>query len=173
VTDLYRKIIADRSGLEKIVARIPGFRGYKEMSARREADRMIREHVVQALKEQMQRLVAIEKKAMSGGNLSFVGKSKSAKTNYQTFIDRVQTAAPGYSGFYSANKVGSEELERVYAFDAALIKYADEMRGILDALDHALTQKEKVDETLTALESLVIDANAAFGMRDNVVTEIV
>ncbi len=172
MSDLYNQIVSKRSGLERIIAKIPGFRGYKDMSARREADRMIRDHVVRLLKEQMARLVTLEKKLMSSGGLAAVGKTRNAKTNFQTFIDRINTAAPGYSGFYSAKKVGPEELDKIYAFDAALIDYVDHFSKAIDAINTAVDNKGNLDEAITALETLAQEANSAYTMRDNVLTGI-
>src|SRR5689334_23084790 len=108
MTDLYDKIASERNALQKIGMKIPGYRGYAEMEERRAADRMIREYVVRLLKEQMTQLVAVEKKLISKGGIKFASKSKSAKLNFQTFIDKVNTAMPGYA-FFSAIKVGKEE----------------------------------------------------------------
>lgn len=173
MTDLYNRIVSQHSGFERIMAYIPGYRGYKVASDRRAADRMMREHVVGALKEQMNRLIAIEKKQVSSGNLAFANQTRSAKLNFQTFIDRVNTAAPGYSGFYDAQKVGPNELEHIYAFDAALISYADKFREAIDSLDKALQTKEGLDATITGLETLAQEANTAYGLRDQVLTGLV
>jgi len=170
MTDLYQRIVGQRSGLENIMAKVPGYRGYKEASDRRAADRMIREHVVTLLKEQMNRLVNAEKKLMSSIGLSAAGKVRSAKMNFQTFIDKVNTAAPGYAGFYDAQKVGPDELAQIYNFDAALIDYADKFREKIDALDKAT--KETFDAAVADLEALAQEANSAFAMRENVLTGI-
>jgi hypothetical protein len=170
MTDLYQRIVGQRSSLENLMAKIPGYRGYKEASDRRAADRMIREHVVRLLKEQMNRLVGIEKKIISGGGLSHAGETRTAKTNFQTFIDRVNTATPGYSGFYDAKKVGPDELEKIYSFDAALIAYVDKFRTQLDALDKAAQAKDGLGDAISGLEALAQEANAAFTMRENVLT---
>jgi hypothetical protein len=172
MTDLYQRIVGQRSSLENLMAKIPGYRGYKEASDRRAADRMIREHVVRLLKEQMNRLVSIEKKIISGGGISHASETRTAKTNFQTFIDRVNTAAPGYSGFYDAKKVGPDELQKLYNFDAALVSYADKFRGQLDALDKAVQAKDDLGSAITALEALAQEANAAFTLRENVLTEL-
>jgi hypothetical protein len=167
-TDLYDRIVSQRSGLERILSKVPGYKGYKEATDRRNADRMIREHVVRALKEQMTRLVNVEKKLISGGGLSYASKTRSAKTNFQIFIDKVNTAAPGYSGFYDAKKVGSDELEKIYAFDAALLSYADKFSDAVDVLDKAAQTKEGMDTAVSDLENLAQEALAAYAMRDDV-----
>ncbi len=49
----------------------------------------------------------------------------------------MKAAAPGYSGFGEAVKVEAEELERIYSFDEALIRYIDKFDAALDALDQS------------------------------------
>jgi hypothetical protein len=172
MSDLYSRIVSQRGGLEKLLTHIPGYRGYAEMNARREADRLMREHVVRLLKGQMTRLIAVEKKMMNSGGLALVGQSRSAKTNFQIFIDKVNTAAPGYSGFYAAQKIGPEEMERIYAFDAALIEYVDRFKEAIDALDQAVTAREGIEEQIANLEMTATEANEAYALRDNLLTEI-
>jgi hypothetical protein len=171
MTDLYTRIVGQRSSLEELLAKVPGYRGYKEASDRRAADRMIREHVVKLLKEQMQRLIAVEKKILKGGGLSQAGQTRDAKMKFQTFIDRVNTAAPGYSGFFDAKKVGPDELARLYSFDEALLSYVDKFKATIDALGKA-AGSEGLDAAVTDLEALASEANSAYDLRDNVITEI-
>lgn len=172
MTDLYQRIVGQRSTLESLMAKVPGYRGYKEASDRRAADRLIRENVVQKLKEQLGRLINVEKKLITAGGLSQASKLRSAKMNFQTFIDRVNTAAPGYAGFYDAIKVGPDELARLYSFDAALVDYADKFRDKIDALDKAATSKENLDAAVADLETLDQEANSAFALRENVLTQL-
>jgi hypothetical protein len=172
MSDLYEKIVSQRSGFEKLMAKVPGYRGYKEASDRRAADRLIREHVVRLLKEQMTRLNPIEKKILSGGGLSFASKTREAKTQFQIFIDRVNTATPGYSGFYDSKKVGPDELDKIYSFDAALISYVDRFREAIDALDAAAGAKDTIDQAVTALEVLAREANDAFKLRESTLMDL-
>lgn len=172
MSDLYEKIVSQRSGFEKLMAKVPGYRGYKEASDRRAADRLIREHVVRLLKEQMTRLNPVEKKILSSGGLSFASKTREAKTQFQIFIDRVNTAAPGYSGFYDSKKVGPDELDKVYSFDAALIGYVDRFREAIDALDTAAGAKDTIDQAVTALEALAREANDAFKLRESTLMDL-
>lgn len=169
---LYEEIVSKRKGLERVMARIPGFRGYLERQARREADTMLREHIVKVLKEQMSRLISVEKKMLTGGGLAMAGKTSEAKTRYQTFIDRVNTAAPGYSGFFAAQKIGPEELEKIYSFDAALLEYGDRFREQIEYLEKMVEEKGDIDKAVDMLNDLAQEANSAFTMRDNVLTEL-
>jgi hypothetical protein len=172
MTDLYQRIAGQHSSLENLMSKVPGYRGYKGASDRRAADRMIREHVVTLLKEQMNRLVNVEKKLIAGGGLKYASQTRSAKTNFQTFIDRINTAMPGYAGFYDAQKVGPDELSRIYNFDAALISYVDKFREQIDGLDKAAQAKDGIDAAVSALEGLAQEANSAYTLRENVLKEL-
>lgn len=172
VDDLYAKIVGQRGGMQKLVARIPGFRGYSEMSARRQADRLIREYVAGELKQQLNRLPTIEKMILDEGGLAHMSKTRSAKSKFQTFVDRVATDVPGYSGFFDAMKVGSDDLEVIYAFDYALMEYVDAFKGKLDALQEAATTGQGVEEAIRTLDALTIEANQAYDMRENVLKGI-
>lgn len=170
--DLYARIVRERGKLESLAAKVPGFRGYMEMSARRQADRLIREHVVDQLKLQLNRLPTIEKALLDAGGLSTMSKTRSAKTKLQTFVDRVATDTPGYSGFFDVVKIDAEDLEVAYAFDRALLDYADKFKEKLDALHDAALKGEGVDEAIRDLDALTIEANDAYGLRDSVMKGI-
>lgn len=170
--NLYNRIVSERGSFERMVERLPGFGGYMEMSARRQADRMLREQVVARLKEQLNRLAQIEKTLLDNGGLSYMSKTRSAKTKFQTFIDRIATDAPGYSGFFDANKIDALDLQVVYAFDEALLDYVEKFRSRLDELNAAAMKNEGVDEQIRELDALTIEANEAYSLRENVLMGI-
>ncbi len=166
--DLYSRIVRERGSFEKLVAKIPGFRGYMELNARRQADRLIREHVAEQLRQQLNRLANIEKVLVDAGGLSYMSKTRSAKTKFQTFIDRIATDTPGYSGFFEAIKIGSDDLEIIYAFDSALLDYVTKFDDVLDDLQNVVATSEGVNEAITKLDALTIEANEAYSLRENV-----
>jgi hypothetical protein len=170
--DLYSRIVRERGSLEKLGERLPGFRGYMEMSARRQADRMIRDHVVTQLRQQLNRLVNIEKMLLDAGGLSYMSKTRSAKTKFQTFIDRIASDTAGYSGFFDAVKISEEDLAVVYSFDTALLDYVTKFSAALDALESATAGNDGVDEKIRALDALSVEANQAYSLRENVLMDI-
>ncbi|MBK8026089.1 MAG: hypothetical protein IPK19_33065 [Chloroflexi bacterium] len=172
MSDLYDQIVSQRGSLESLLARIPGFRGYVDKAARRTADRMIRDHVADQLRMRVNRLAQIERQLLDSGGLGYMSKTQSAKTKLQTFHDRVKAAAPGYSGFMEAVKVESSDMERLYAFDEALIRYADRFAEALDTLESAVGQNDGVDAAIADLDRLTIEANDAFALREEVLLGI-
>ncbi|HVO72359.1 MAG TPA: hypothetical protein VMT24_20060 [Aggregatilineaceae bacterium] len=170
--DLYTRIVSQRGSTEKLFARLPGFRGYMELNARRQADRMMREHVADQLRQQLNRVATLEKSLLDAGGLSYMSKTRSAKTKLQTFIDRIATDAPGYSGFYDAVKIGPNDLAVIYAFDQALLDYEDKFKQKLDALQAAATKNEGIEQAIRDLDALTIEANEAYSLRENVLNKI-
>jgi hypothetical protein len=97
-----------------------------------------------------------------------MSKTRSVKTKYLTFVDRVATDTPGYSGFFDAVKIGSEDLNVVYAFDEAMLRYGDQFQEKLDALQDAAMKNEGIDEAIRVLDALTIEANEAYNLREDV-----
>lgn len=172
MSELYDKIIEQRGGFENLVARIPGFRGYLDNKARREADRMIRDHLADQYSARITRFVAAEKALLDNDGFAFMGKTNGIKTNLQHFRDRIKTAAPGYSGPFEQVKVTPEDLEAVYSFDEAMIRYVDHFDDAIAAFESAASSKTGIDESLSTIDKLTREANQAFDLRDDVFTQL-
>ena len=173
MSEMYDQIVSQRGSFEKLLARIPGFRGYIEKATRRTADRMVRDYVAEVLTQKINRLAALEVSLLDAdGGLQYMSETRSAKDKLQTFRDRVRAAAPGYSGFMDAVKVDEEALDRLYNFDEAQIRYADQFDNALNVLEVAINSGQGVNEAIRALDLLTREANEAFGMREDVLTDI-
>jgi hypothetical protein len=172
MSELYDKIVSQRGSLERLFARLPGFAGYQDKQARRKADRMLRDHIAGEISKRVNRFVQIENKILDGGGLAYMSKTRSVKDRIQLYHDRVKVAAPGYSAMWAANKIGAEELEKLYSFDEAQIRYVDKLAETLDALDNAVTKKEGIEDALAAVEQIASEANDAFSLREDVLTNL-
>jgi hypothetical protein len=173
MSDLHNRIASQHAGLDRLIGRLPGFRGYQDATDRRAADRMIREHIGRALHDQYDALMNASKAVLNSPNgLALMSRLGEVQTRMMTFINRVNTAMPGYAGFYDALKIGPAELQKLYDFDASLLSFADQFKEKVDALQTAVTTKEGLDAAITALDTLTNEANAAFGARENVITGI-
>lgn len=166
--DLYGRIVQGRGKLEKLVERLPGFGGYMEMNARRQADTIIRDKVARELKRQLEGLVDAEKALLDAGGLKYMSKTRSVKTKFQTLIDRIATDSPGYSGFFDAVKVGPDDLQVVYAFDEAMLDYGTKFAEKLGALRTAAASGSGVEVAIAELDALSVEANLAYDMREDV-----
>ncbi len=174
MSDLLKRLQSNRGSgpIEWIMRKLPGFKGYEDMQERRLADTMLRHHIVALLKAELQNLIAVEKSVLNSGGLSYMGKMKDAKAKYQTFINRVDTAMPGYSGFFAKNKVGVNELNLIYNFDADLLDLVDQFKAKVDDLKKAASTNEGLDKAINEFEELATEANNIYAQRENVLARV-
>ncbi len=172
MSELYDQIVGQRGSVERLMARMPGFGGYIERASRRTADRMLRDFLTGEIAKRVNRFAAIEKSLIDNGGLMHMAKTKSAKTKIQTYQDRVKAAVPGYSGFFAAIKIDEAALERLYSFDEAQIRYVDKLDEALDQFDAAVQAQADVDDAIAALDALAMEANDAFKLREDVLTNL-
>jgi hypothetical protein len=170
-SELYEKIVSQRGRLERIIARIPGFKGYHEKQARRTADRLLRDHIAAELDKRIDRLIRIEKRILDDGGLKYMSTTRAAKTKLQVYRDRVQTAAPKYDGMWAQVKIGNDELDKIYAFDEAQLEYLDDIDTALTALEDAVKSPDTLNDVIEGFNTVVSEADDAFKLRDNVILE--
>ena len=154
------------------MARIPGFSGYLDNKVRRAADRLVRDHIADELTTRIGRLVEIEKVILDKGGLNLMTRTSSAKLKLQLFRDKVKTAAPGYSGLFEQIKITAADLDKIYSFDEALIRYADQFDGTLDSLAKAVNEQSGIENAITELDRVTVEAIDAFSLRDDVLTNL-
>lgn len=169
-SELYDRIVSRRGRLEDLIARIPGFKGYQEKQARRTADRMLRDYIAEELQKRINRLTRIENKLLDKHGLKYVNASREAKTRFQTYHDKVETAAPKYDGMFAQIKIDEADLDKIYAFDEAQIRYVDEFDTALDAIEQAVDTPEALEAAIERLHELSNEAIDAFSLRDEVLT---
>lgn len=172
MSELYEQIVREHGKTRNFMDRIPGLRGYLEKGDRRKADRMLREHIAGQLAQRKARFVALEKQILQSGGLAMMARTREAKTKFQTYIDRVKAAAPGYSGFFAAVNVDEGALEELYAFDAAQVGYLDRFDAELDALEQAVNAGEGLEAAIQRVYNLAEEAMRAFELREGVLTNL-
>lgn len=169
MTDLYKKVSDARTGLEKLLGQIPGYKGYKEKEMRRESDKLLRQAVVTHMSAQHRRMQSLQRKLIGAGRMEYLDDLGVAVTQLQTFIDRVRRATYGYGGLFDAVRVREEELDRLYDFDHQLLEYGDRLSAALDTLETAIPSGEGLADALRAVQSICEEANNTFSMREEVI----
>lgn len=172
MSQLYDKIVNERGSLESLVAKIPGFRGYQEGAARRQADTMLRDHIAKEVDGLVTKFARLEKRILDSGGLSHMSKTREVKSKIQAYRDRVKTAPPKWSGLFAQVKVSTEDLEKIYAFDEAQMRYVDDIAVKIEAIENALKADVDIGDALYELEEKAAEANEAFQMRDDVLLQL-
>ena len=101
MSELYDKIVSERGSFEKMVASIPGFKGYQDKQERRKADTMLREFAAGKIQQLVDKLVQTEKLILDNIGMSYMSRTRDLKGRIQLYHDKVSTAAPKYSGMGS------------------------------------------------------------------------
>jgi len=137
---LVKKIESETALLEKISLAIPGFRGYKIKEMRREADRLIRDHLYRRLSNAKSGMREAFQQLAQRRAMDVLEEADRVVARLDRVAEQVNHAPAGYAGFFNAVKVHEEALERLIEFDSRLIdsavkiegdvmKFRDELRG--------------------------------------------
>ncbi len=167
MSELYEQIVAGRGSLENLLMRIPGFEGYFNKSARRKADTLLRDFLTSQIDQIVVTFTRAENAILNAGGLAHMGRTREIKSRIQAYRDRVKTAAPGYSGMWAAIEIGDKELERLYAFDEAQIRFVDALKSAVESLESAGSSAEGLEEALVQVQQAANNANDAFVLRDD------
>jgi len=167
---LLDRIKSNMFGLERGVSDVlPGYKGYKQKELRREADKLLRETIAARIRTVKTQLDGLQQDLISTGNFDLLDETGSAATQLQTFIDRVRTAAYGYSGFFDAVRVKEDALDQVYAFDAALLDYVDRIEGAIGRAREGINGEDLRAQVLL-IRDLAREANMTFDERKEILT---
>jgi len=172
MSELYDQIMSEKGSFENLVMKIPGFKGYQDKTARRSADTMLREHLAQQIDQCRDKLVRIEKLVLDNLGIQYMSRTRDVKSKIQQYHNKVSSAMPGYSGMWAQMKIGAEELEEIYSFDEAQIRYVEKIDTALDTLQQAVLNREGVEAAIADVDTAVSEAIDAFALRDDVLTKL-
>src|SRR4026207_973521 len=116
--EFFQKVTSKQDPFKKLVAHIPGFKGYVERQNRRDADKLLRDTVARRFDEQWKRASQLQVEMVNQGIVAYVDDMERAALQLRTFIDKLSTAPRGYSGLFDAVKINEEELEAIYQYDS-------------------------------------------------------
>jgi hypothetical protein len=163
--DLRETIESALGGLESLVSKIPGYKGYKEKEMRREADKLLRMEVASRFDEQRKRLSELQMQLISQAQIEFVDDLERAVMKLQLLVDRLKTASYGYAGLFDAVKVKEDQLDALYEFDNQMLDYVDEVASGVDQVASAIATKEGIGVAIAELVVTVEQANLTYGHR--------
>jgi hypothetical protein len=156
------------SGFEQLVAKIPGYKGYKEKELRREADKLLRDYIYGVLTAQRRRIEDIQGN-LGVENLEYVEQIGKARRRVQTLADTVKTAAYGYAGLFDAVKVKEEQLDALYTFDDKMLTETDTIEASIDSLQAAVDNDESLSGAIRDMTDAVTRLQRLYNGRKDVI----
>ncbi|MDI6904002.1 MAG: hypothetical protein QMD13_00700 [Candidatus Bathyarchaeia archaeon] len=159
--DFYEKAKKQMRLSERILAEVPGFRGYKEKELRRESNRLIRNHLYRRLAEAKNDLRAVFQRLSDRRLFEVLTGMDRLVAKFDRVAAKIDHASYGYAGFFNVVKVEEASLDRMIDFDNKLIdgveKIVSEVKTfktevIKQEFDKAKEHIQHLVETLEAFE---------------------
>jgi hypothetical protein len=132
MTDPLGKITAGDDILGKIRNFLAGFVGYVQRENRRDADKLLRQTISQRYEEQWARISEIQRQLIGAGQVDAIDDLESSAIKLRTFVDRIRGASYGYAGFFDAVHINTDELQKIYEFDLALLESVSKISSAID-----------------------------------------
>jgi septation ring formation regulator EzrA len=173
--DVYTQAKSQMRLSERIVAALPGFKGYHEKELRRESDRLIRNHLTLKLSNIKDNVRSIFQKITDRRYLDVLSDMDRLTAKIDRVTEKVNHASYGYSGFFDVIKVKEENLDRMIAFDNQLVDYINALAVAVDTFKSQLTAgdyselKDKIQTVTDKLEAL----ENAFDNRKEVIMGVI
>ena len=138
---------------ERILAELPGFKGYKEKELRRESDRLIRNHLYRKLGKAKRDAKDIFQKLSDRRSLDVLSDMDRLVARFDRVAEKVNHASYGYSGFFDVIKIKEEALDRMIDFDNKMV---DEAAKVVDEASafKAEIMKQEYDKAKNRIQSL-------------------
>ncbi len=166
----FEKVTSQQDPIKKVMAFIPGFKGYIDRQNRRDADKLLRDTVARRFEEQWKRTSQLQSDMVGSGMIQYVDDMERAAIQLRTFIDKITTAPRGYAGMFDAVKINEKELEAIYQFDAAFFDLGEQVARALDNVEASLGDKEALPAAIRNVTSLARLAVETYNRRSEAVT---
>ena len=121
MTNGYEEARGQRNILERLVDKIPGFRGFQDRELRRDVDKMQREHLSAELARIKADIRDKARRYTDAGKIGALGGFDRLDRQIDGLSQAVRVADYGASGFFDPVKIGDAELQRLYEFDLSVL----------------------------------------------------
>lgn len=166
---IFGEVSDDMDIFKKIASKIPGFKGYIESQQRRDSDKLVRDFIFDRFRELEGRVSRLQRDFISQGQIGLIDDLEASAIKMRTFADRVRTAQRGYSGLFDAVKINTEDLTKVYEYDAAMLTLVDEVGSAIDNVE-ASVGSDGLPAAIRNLESKTLQCIEVFDRREMVIT---
>jgi len=136
--------------LERLMLVLPGFRGYKLREQRREADRIVRNHIYDTLEHSRDDLSRCFQTVNDSKLTELIEPMNRLIAKLDRVAQKVNHASYGYSGFFDSIKIEEPELDRMIAFDTKLMdevkKFSEMAASFRNELDEGRLENVRIVE---------------------------
>ena len=112
---------AQRNFLERLIDRIPGFRGFQDRELRRDVDKLQRDHMAERVGEIKARLREVARDYTDAGKIGVLDRFERLDRRLDGLSQSIRHADYGTSGLFAPEKIGEDELAVLYEHDLSLL----------------------------------------------------
>lgn len=174
-TDVYDKAKKQMRLSERLVAALPGFRGYKEKELRRESDKLIRNYLAQKLSTAKSNLKTVFQKLSDRRALDVITDMDRLVAKFDRVVEKVNHASYGYAGFFNIVKIEEAALDKMTEFDNQMVDEIDSILQKVEAFKADVMKQEftKTKEHIQTLTEAIEAFEDAFDKRAQVITGVI
>jgi len=170
----YDEAKTQRNALERLLEKIPGFRGFQDRELRRDVDRLQREYLAGELGRLKSLLRERSRERVDRGGLADLALFDRIDRSLDGLSQQIRFSDYGASGLFDAVKIGEAELARLYEFDVSILGDLGQIEAAIAAVPRP--GAEGGDDPAPALQSLYDRVRALgdrWGQRDDVIGRVV
>lgn len=169
MSNIIGRVRDEQTLLEKIASYVPGYHGYKEKELRREADKIVRKYLVDKLNEIKMILNDVFKEIADSNDVETFSTANRVSATLDRFINKIEHANYGYSGFFDAVKVKEEKLDKLLEFDYNIL---ENIKSLKDIANYIYGQENK-KLALEDFRKKLLELENTFNQRNDVIFEVI
>jgi hypothetical protein len=150
------------SKLNSLLDKVPGLKDYRDLDRLRDQDKVLRDFTVGKLNAVKAGLDERKAGLLDSGGLAWLDDMDRISSRIDRLINTHKFAAYGYSAAFSAQKIGSDELGRLYEYDLGILKKVEETAAAISAMG---------DPDRASMPGRLKELNGLIAALDNLVSE--
>jgi hypothetical protein len=168
MSDGYEAAKSQRNPLERLGAKIPGFRGFQDRELRRDVDKLQREYLAAELGRLKSILRDQARDYTDAGKLGALNGFDRLDRQLDGLSQAVRFSDYGATGLFDAVKIGEPELQRLYEFDLSVLDDVTLLEDEIAAVpapggEDPAAALDKVQQRVRALEDKWRDRKQVVG----------
>ncbi len=155
ISDTLRSRTASgRNALDRLMLRLPGFRGYIEYTERYTSDRLLRELIAERIIRCKERVGLFMRGLAQRGDIKLLPEVDALTAAMETLVKTAQAADFGASSSFSNSKFrySSEDQDRLLEYDAGLLS---QLEGIEAAVERISEPNADVPASISSIRTLL------------------
>ena len=157
--------------LERLMIEILGFRGYQVREQRREADRIVRNHVYGELERSRDSLMRCFQMLSDSKVAEVMDLMNRLIAKLDRVAEKVNRAAYGYAGFFDSVRIDAPQLDQMLIYDAQMMDMAKKLAESISTFETDLSQNkfEAARNVEQSLDDSISQLEVAFDNRKTII----